>query len=125
MVFGEAACYSNAVRAYSQLHVSKPLTALHLRVLNVFRIMIQDQDILEPEDQRIIEKIKSFIQSRDASFLAAAKILADIIERVSLITYSIVGDGPANVQTQSESERSSRKMLAMWTYLHLHFCLGL
>ncbi|TFK21224.1 ras GEF [Coprinopsis marcescibilis] len=54
---------------------------VQVRVLNVFKNMVQDGEILETEDLRIIDNIQMFLQGKDVEHLDAAKVLADILQR--------------------------------------------
>ena len=51
------------------------------RVLNTFKSMIVDNDILEEEDSFIFERMKEFISNEDVQGFAAAKQLGIHIER--------------------------------------------
>lgn len=51
------------------------------RVLNTFKSMIVDNDILEEEDSFIFERMKEFISNEDVQSFAAAKQLGIHIER--------------------------------------------
>lgn len=58
-----------------------------IRILNTFKSMIVDNDILEEEDSFIFERMKEFISNEDVQGFAAAKQLGIHIERaVSLIS---------------------------------------
>jgi len=60
-----------------------------IRVLNTFKSMIVDNDILEDEDSFIFERMKEFISNEDVQGFAAAKQLGIHIERaVSLFSSS-------------------------------------
>ena len=57
------------------------------RVLNTFKSMIVDNDILEDEDSFIFERMKEFISNEEVQSFAAAKQLGIHIERaVSVIS---------------------------------------
>ena len=51
------------------------------RVLNTFKSMIVDNDILEDEDSFILDRMKEFISNEDVQGFAAAKQLGIHIER--------------------------------------------
>lgn len=51
------------------------------RVLNTFKSMIVDNDILEDEDSFIFERMKEFISNEEVQNFAAAKQLGIHIER--------------------------------------------
>jgi hypothetical protein len=51
------------------------------RVLNTFKSMIVDNDILEEEDSPIFERMKEFISNEEVQSFAAAKQLGIHIER--------------------------------------------
>ena len=54
-----------------------------LRVINTFRTMATDEDVLEKEDMYILDKIKDFASSVEvSSSIAAAKQLVVLIDRV-------------------------------------------
>ena len=52
-----------------------------IRVLNTFKSMIVDNDILEDEDSFILDRMKEFISNEDVQGFAAAKQLGIHIER--------------------------------------------
>ncbi|TFK20601.1 ras GEF [Coprinopsis marcescibilis] len=54
---------------------------VQVRVLNVFKHMVQDGEILETEDLHVIDKIQMFLQWNDVEHLDAAKVLTDLIQR--------------------------------------------
>ncbi|KAK7056677.1 cell division cycle-related protein [Paramarasmius palmivorus] len=51
------------------------------RVINTFKSMVTDDDVLEKEDMYILDRIKAFAQSQDAVHLPAAKQLVVMIDR--------------------------------------------
>jgi len=58
-----------------------------IRILNTFKSMIVDSDILEEEDSFIFERMKEFISNEEVQSFAAAKQLGIHIERaVSLVS---------------------------------------
>ena len=58
-----------------------------LRVINTFRTMATDEDVLEKEDMYILDKIKDFASSVEvSSSIAAAKQLVVLIDRVVRVT---------------------------------------
>jgi son of sevenless len=60
----------------------RPLTyALHCSVLNTFKTMIQDEDILEKEDMYILGRMSEFLKKKEVNQLPAAKGLLTLIER--------------------------------------------
>ena len=53
------------------------------RVLNTFRTMITDEDILEKEDMHILDRIRDFcVKAEVTTSVAAAKQLVVLIDRV-------------------------------------------
>jgi son of sevenless-like protein len=56
--------------------------SISIRVLNTFKSMIVDNDILEEEDSFIFERMKEFISNEEVQSFAAAKQLGIHIERV-------------------------------------------
>ncbi|KAF9267558.1 ras GEF [Marasmius fiardii PR-910] len=51
------------------------------RVINTFKSMITDDDVLEKEDLYILNRMKEFVSSEDVSVFPAAKQLSILIER--------------------------------------------
>lgn len=57
-------------------------------VINTFKSMVLDDDVLEKEDAYILERMKAFVSSEEVAHFAAAKQLLIHIERaVSLVSY--------------------------------------
>ncbi|KAA1479453.1 ras GEF [Dentipellis sp. KUC8613] len=54
---------------------------IRTRVLNTFKTMMLDDDILEKEDLYILDRMKQFISNEEVMHLAAAKQLLVLIER--------------------------------------------
>ncbi|KAI8986090.1 ras GEF [Trametes punicea] len=54
---------------------------IQLRVLNTFRTMVTDDDILEKEDMYILQRMKEFASNEEVVTFAAAKQLLILIER--------------------------------------------
>ncbi|KAI0766402.1 ras GEF [Trametes elegans] len=54
---------------------------IRMRVLNTFRTMVTDDDILEKEDMYILGRIKEFVSNEEVVTFAAAKQLLILIER--------------------------------------------
>ncbi|KAL0573470.1 cell division cycle-related protein [Marasmius crinis-equi] len=54
------------------------------RVINTFKSMITDDDVLEKEDMYILNRIKDFALSEDVTLFPAAKQLLILIERAQL-----------------------------------------
>ncbi|KAF9464143.1 ras guanine nucleotide exchange factor domain-containing protein [Collybia nuda] len=54
---------------------------IQIRVLNTFKAMIVDGDVLEKEDMYILDRMKAFVSSPEASHIAAAKQLMILIDR--------------------------------------------
>ena len=73
----------HVVRARLALLLRFPLVwaKISVRVLNTFKSMIVDNDILEDEDSFIFERMKEFISNEDVQGFAAAKQLGIHIER--------------------------------------------
>ena len=85
----QAACHSNAV---SDIHFRKRgLSRFHprFRVINTFKSMITDDDVLEKEDLYILDRIKAFALSDEMSQFAAAKALVSHIDRVVCYLFSL------------------------------------
>ena len=57
------------------------LTEVLGRVLNTFRTMVTDDDILEKEDMYILGRMKEFASNEEVVTFAAAKQLLILIER--------------------------------------------
>lgn len=53
-----------------------------LSVLNTFKSMVTDEDILEKDDMHILNRMKAFVASDEVSRFGAAKPLSTQIERV-------------------------------------------
>jgi hypothetical protein len=51
------------------------------RVLNTFKAMVVDGDVLEKEDLYILDRMRAFVSSEEAAHFAAAKQLIILIER--------------------------------------------
>ena len=60
---------------------------VYTRILNTFKAMIVDNDILEEEDSFIFERMKEFISNEDVQSFAAAKQLGIHIERAVSVIY--------------------------------------
>lgn len=76
----KAACHQNAVGVSpSQLSPDRSLKAS--RVINTFKSMVVDDDVLEKEDMYILDRVKEFISSDEVNKFAAAKQLLILIER--------------------------------------------
>ncbi|KAF9049553.1 ras GEF [Hymenopellis radicata] len=54
---------------------------IQMRVLNIFKTMVTDEDILDKEDMHILERIRHFVLSDEVSHFAAAKQLLLHIDR--------------------------------------------
>lgn len=54
---------------------------VRMRVLNAFKTMVTDDDVLEKEDAHIYDRIREFITSEEVARLPAAKQLAMLLER--------------------------------------------
>ncbi|KAI0372236.1 ras GEF [Pilatotrama ljubarskyi] len=57
---------------------------IRMRVLNTFRTMVTDDDILEKEDMYILGRMKEFASNEEVVTFAAAKQLLILIERAAL-----------------------------------------
>jgi hypothetical protein len=68
-------------RGWRPFHVPLLCTLNVNRVLNTFKSMIVDNDILEDEDSFIFERMKEFISNEEVQSFAAAKQLGIHIER--------------------------------------------
>lgn len=51
------------------------------RVLNTFKSMVVDEDVLEKDDIYILDRMRSFITQEEVYQFAAAKVLLTLIER--------------------------------------------
>ncbi|KAI0345715.1 ras GEF [Trametopsis cervina] len=72
-------------------------TMIRLRVLNTFRTMINDEDILEKDDMYILDKIREFCtRAESTTSVAAAKQLVVLIDRVQRS-----GEGPMKTSNTS------------------------
>ncbi|THV03833.1 ras GEF [Dendrothele bispora CBS 962.96] len=60
---------------------NKKKNLVQFRVINTFKAMIQDDDVLEKEDLHILQRMKDFVQSEDAQQVGAARLLLVLIER--------------------------------------------
>lgn len=49
--------------------------------MNIFRLMVMDEDVLEKEEYYILDRIREFVNQDDVNKLAAAKQLMILIER--------------------------------------------
>ena len=83
----QAARDSSPVGLFSYLEFSSLLT-YNLSVLNTFKSMIVDDDVLEKEDLYILDRMKEFISTDGVSNFAAAKQLLILIER-TVCTFSL------------------------------------
>ncbi|KAG5651191.1 hypothetical protein H0H81_009544 [Sphagnurus paluster] len=54
---------------------------VQMRVLNTFKSLVQDEDVLDREDMYILDRIKAFVSSDEVSHFAAAKQLLVHIDR--------------------------------------------
>lgn len=57
------------------------------RVLNTFKSMVTDEDILEKDDLHILDRMKVFVASEEVSRFGAAKPLTAQIERAVRQSY--------------------------------------
>ncbi|KAL4251892.1 hypothetical protein ABKN59_002688 [Abortiporus biennis] len=57
------------------------LNIIRMRVLNTFKSMVTDDELLEKEDMYILDRMKEFASSPEVSKVAAAKQLIILIER--------------------------------------------
>jgi hypothetical protein len=81
----EAAYYADAV-ILCPLPLSACLRCFaSVRVLNTFKSMVSDEDVLEKEDSSILDRMKAFVSSDEVSHFAAAKQLLVLIERAVCI----------------------------------------
>lgn len=85
----ETTCYSNAVwgldRSLINHSHSNPSCC---SVINTFKSMVVDDDVLEKEDMYILNRMKEFISSEEVVKFAAAKQLLILIERAVRIKYT-------------------------------------
>ena len=56
-------------------------THFNRSVLNTFKSMVQDEDILEKDDMYILDRMREFLKQDDVYQFAAAKGLLTLIER--------------------------------------------
>jgi son of sevenless-like protein len=61
---------------------------IQMRVLNTFKSMVVDDDILEKEDLYILDRMKEFITGDEVIRFAAAKQLLIFIERAVCISFA-------------------------------------
>lgn len=54
---------------------------MNYSVLNTFKSMVQDDDILEKEDMYILDRMREFLKKDEVYQFAAAKGLLTLIER--------------------------------------------
>ncbi|GLB38510.1 putative guanine nucleotide exchange factor for Ras-like small GTPases [Lyophyllum shimeji] len=54
---------------------------IQMRVLNTFKSMVQDEDVLDKEDLHILDRMKAFVSSDELAHVGAAKQLLIHIER--------------------------------------------
>jgi son of sevenless len=64
------------------------LRLLHCSVINTFKSMVVDDDVLEKEDMYILNRMKAFISGEDVIRFAAAKQLLILIERAVRVLLS-------------------------------------
>jgi hypothetical protein len=75
----KTACYPNAVSSFT-ITIWTDGDKFH-RVLNTFKSMVGDADVLEREDMYILNRMKAFISNEEVNRFAAAKQLVTLIER--------------------------------------------
>ncbi|KIK59298.1 hypothetical protein GYMLUDRAFT_44664 [Collybiopsis luxurians FD-317 M1] len=61
---------------------SKKKNIVQFRVINTFKSMLTDEDILEKEDLYILDRMKEFVLSEDVAQVSASRPLLTLIERV-------------------------------------------
>ncbi len=76
----QAACYPNAVRSAILVERSE-LIRRAPSVLNTFKTMVTDDDLLEKDDLYILDRMKIFVSNSEVANFAAAKQLLILIER--------------------------------------------
>lgn len=78
----ETACHQDAVRSRSNPVPEISLSgSLLIRVLNTFKTMVTDEEMLEKDDLWILDKMKEFASNPEVITVAAAKQLLILIER--------------------------------------------
>jgi hypothetical protein len=68
----------------------KSLNLLPCSVINTFKSMVVDDDVLEKEDLYILDRMKNFISGEEVIKYAAAKQLLILIERAVRMFLSYV-----------------------------------
>ena len=58
------------------------------RVINTFKSMLTDEDVLDKDDMYILDSIKDFLSAPDVASLSAAKNLLVVVERAVSVTTS-------------------------------------
>ncbi|KAG2010086.1 cell division control protein 25 [Coprinopsis cinerea AmutBmut pab1-1] len=61
--------------------ISMKQRVVQIRVLNVFKLMVQGNDIIENDDHHVVARIREFVQEKDVSCLPAAQVLSNLVER--------------------------------------------
>jgi len=104
----QAACHPNAV---SDIHFcgKRSMSRFHcrFRVINIFKSMITDDDVLEKEDSYILDRIRAFALSDEMASFAAAKILVLQIDRA--VCYLFSCEFTLNISTCAERGRHSEE----------------
>ncbi|TDL15510.1 ras GEF [Rickenella mellea] len=87
-------------------------TIVRVRVINTFKTMIADSDVLEKDDNYILERMKGFAFNPDVAQLNARKPLLSLIERAqaggdSVVKMAAVSSqfGPQSIQPKVSSSR--------------------
>ncbi|KAF5381236.1 hypothetical protein D9757_007853 [Collybiopsis confluens] len=61
---------------------SKKKNIVQFRVINTFKSMLTDEDILEKEDLYILDRMQQFVTSEDVALVGASRPLLTLVERV-------------------------------------------
>lgn len=87
----EATYYSSAV-SMAETCPAISFSNFASRVLNTFKSMITDEDILESQDMYILGRMRDFVTEEEVNQIAAAKQLLTLIERyVSVLNPRVYG----------------------------------
>ena len=63
---------------------------IQMRVLNTFKSMVVDEDVLEKEDMYILDRMKQFVTTEPVKGFGAARVLLAQIERAVSVSSSIL-----------------------------------
>ncbi|KAF8073629.1 ras guanine nucleotide exchange factor domain-containing protein [Lyophyllum atratum] len=83
---------------------------IQMRVLNTFKSMVQDEDVLDKEDLYILDRIKSFVSSAELAQVGAAKQLIIHIDRVQRGGDTMVRTMPQGTPPAPIFPKTSKKL---------------